>query len=527
MSSKVPTAVQHHRRGTSPVRLVAAALAAGAALTAGVPATASAADRTPPSVQFTTPRATVAIAAASAKKRVTTCQATAKDKKGGVKRVDFFVAKKVKPSKRKLVWLGGRKKAPFRCAWNAKSAKPGTYTLFAKATDKSGNEGWDETDVKIRPSVPARPPVPAPTPPADDPAPAPGPGGPAAVGISASLRGATINEIGPTIKRLRDAGVQYSREDWEWNTVEESPGEYDWSTYDKLVRHSAEQGLQLVAIPDSPPDWATGGSGNPPTSGRALEAYIEFVRRSIERYGSNGTFFAENPDVPKVPVTMWNIWNEPYMPVFWGGKDPNGAEYARMFKAVVSAVDGVDPQAKFMAEAETGANTGRWPQPAFLGAMFKAVPDLGKYADVFSIHPYTSEVSPRKCQSESFSQGVDEFWQNASRFQFCRIKDVRKILDYYGAKNSRLWITEVGYTTAPSAERAVSEGQQAEYLRDIFAQLREWRIVDGVIWYHYKTNEGNSSDDQGYFGLVHEDGSPKPAWNAFVDEMRKGLPPAR
>jgi hypothetical protein len=154
------------------------------------------------------------------------------------------------------------------------------------------------------------------------------------------------------------------------------------------------------------------------------------------------------------------------------------------------------------------------------------VPDLAKYADIVSIHPYTSEVSPRKCEQDPFSMGVDEFWKN-DRFQFCRVKDIRKILDYYGAKNTRIWITELGYTTAPNADRAVSESQQAQYMSDVFAQLRDWKLVDGIVWYHYKTSEANSSDDEGYYGLVHADGSPKPAWNTFVDEIRKGLPAAR
>ena len=175
-----------------------------------------------------------------------------------------------------------------------------------------------------------------------------------------------------------------------------------------------------------------------------------------------------------------------------------------------------------MLEAETGNGGTSWPQPPYLGAMFDAVPDLGKYADYVSVHPYTSEDSPDVCTPESPSKGLDQDWK-ATRFQFCRVLDVRKILDGRGAANTRIWITEIGYTTAPHGARAVSEAQQAQYVHDIFRMLRQWRIVDGICWYDYQTDESNPSDDQGYFGLVHADGSAKPAWDAFVQEAHAGL----
>jgi hypothetical protein len=193
-----------------------------------------------------------------------------------------------------------------------------------------------------------------------------------------------------------------------------------------------------------------------------------------------------------------------------------------MFKSVVSAVRGVDSEARFMLEAETGANTGSWPQPPFLEAMFAAVPDLENYADIVSLHPYTSEDAPTGCNSQ---RGGKEFWYD-TRFQFCRVKDVRKLLDGYGAKRTRIWITEVGYTTAPNADRTVSEGQQADYLRAAFRLLRQWRVVDGIVWYELRGGETSSSDPYAYFGLLHKDGSAKPAWNAFVDEARTGIPAA-
>jgi Bacterial Ig domain len=498
-------------RRNRPTGILITALVAGTALAGAVPA--QAADRTPPSVKFMSPGGTIAVAAS--KKKTPTCQVAAKDK-AGVKRVDFFVALKKKSKKRKLTWLGRSRTSPFRCKWTAKGTKPGKYTLMAKATDGAGNEGWGQTSVTVRPT----------SGPVQDPSesqPTSTSAGSAQIGISAVLRGLWGQELDDTIGKLRRANIGWSREDMSWSRIETKPGEYDWSNWDRILEASARQGLRLIAIPDDAPDWATGAWNNPPTSGEALQAYAEFVRRAVERYGSTGTFWDEHPDVPKVPVTMWDIWNEPYMKAFWKDSDPEPALYAKMFKAVVQAARPADSEARFMLEAETGSNTGSWPQPPFLDAMFDAVPDLADYADVVSVHPYTSEDSPTDCTPTSGNARTA--WQS-SRFQFCRIRDIRKILDANGASRTRIWITEVGYTTAPNADRTVSEAKQADYLRAAFRLLRQWRVVDGIVWYELRGGETSSSDYFGYYGLLHKDGSAKPAWNAFVDEAAKGVPAA-
>jgi beta-xylosidase len=168
-----------------------------------------------------------------------------------------------------------------------------------------------------------------------------------------------------------------------------------------------------------------------------------------------------------------------------------------------------------MFEADTGANTGRWPEPAWFEQAFAAVPDLASYLDAVSIHPYADE--PNECTPAK--GGIDKFWYE-TRFQLCRVKDVRRILDARGARGAKLWITELGWPT--SGDRSVSEETQARYVHDAFRLLRRWNIVDGVVWFHYRTNE-TGDDSAEWFGLVHPDGKPKPAWSAFVEEARIGL----
>jgi hypothetical protein len=314
---------------------------------------------------------------------------------------------------------------------------------------------------------------------------------------------------------MRQAGVQYTREDFTWSTVETTQGSFCWASTDVWMRAAAAAGIRVIAVPDSPPAWATPAWNVAPASGRALSGYTHFVREVVARYGSAGAFWRENPSVPKLPIQFVDVWNEPYDDQFWGGGLPNPAAYARMFKAVVAATRPIDPNARFMLEADITAYA-RGSQTPFLSAMFAAVPDLTKYADVVSVHPYASNgLSPRACDR------VHDV--TARRFQSCRLEDVVKTLDSHGARSTPVWITEIGWSTASASKDGVSESTQANYVNDVFGLLRgAWAgRVEGVVWYAYSTPERNPASRDDYFGLVHPGGAPKPAWVALSAETRR------
>jgi hypothetical protein len=346
------------------------------------------------------------------------------------------------------------------------------------------------------------------------------PAGTAKLGISANLRWLGSADQAATLTKLREAGVRYIREDFHWNLVEGTRGTDDWSRYDRLMREAALQGITVIAIPNAPPSWATASSVTAPLSAPSLDAFTAFVRRAVERYGSRGAFWAQNPSLPKRPVTIWDIWNEPWGTWSWKGSAPDGGAYARMFKAVVEGARPADPEARFMAEVETFTNGDV--TRSFVHAMFDAVPDLGRYMDMASHHPYPENSPPTQCRRRTPSAGVYEDWRT-TLYDFCRVQDMRQILDARGARSTQLWITEVGFSTAPSADRTVTEAQQAQYVHDVFDSLRRWGIVDGMLWYHYKTSEASPTNREDWFGLVHPNGTPKPAWSAFTQELKAGL----
>jgi polysaccharide biosynthesis protein PslG len=481
---------------------------AAALLLATATAGAASRDRTPPKVTWLSPGGAQTAAKSSKRNK---CKVRARDR-GGVARVDYRVRGRR---------VARDRKAPFTCERLGRKLKPGRYKVTAQAFDRQGNQAAASTVVTVlgsgktdpsssagaRPGTrPAtRPAVTIPGPRDDVPA-------QPASGIHASFRHMDNPGMQRVMAQMRDAGIAYAREDLSWKEIEVTPGQYDWSWYDVIVANAARNGLRLILIPNNSPDWATGAWNKLPSSGAALDAYIRFVRKAIERYGSGGAFWSSRPDVPKLPIATWDIWNEPYVPA--QTQNPNPAVYAGMFKAVVSAVRGVDPEARFMMEADLGI-VGPEPQQPFLEALFDAVPDLGRYVDIVSLHAYTNP-SPTVCnRGKAVPQGFPS-WQPI-RYELCRVQDIRRILDERGANNARMWITELGWSTG--GDRPVSEATQAQYVRESYAKLREWRLVDVVTWFHLKTPERDPGYDEDFFGFLHADGSPKPAWNALVGEI--------
>lgn len=403
--------------------------------------------------------------------------------------------------------LNTERVAPYTCAFDTTQVSDGWHKLEARAWDATGNSSVTRVPVRVGNGGPAR-------------------AGAAAVGVEAGIRYRAGTELVSTVARLRAAGVEYTREAIAWQRVEPTRGSFTWSETDKWVGEAARQGLRVVAILHAPPAWATGSSDVhvAPVEGRPLADYARYVRAVVERYGSNGSFWAQNPSIPKLPITHFDIWNEPYMSFFWRNTGahawPDPAGYAQMFKAAVQeARKADDPSARFMAEVEIEAGTTNWQNPRyFLSEMFRAVPDLAQYMDIASIHPYVglNGLSPGTCSAETTDI--------SNRFHFCRVKTLRRILDRHGATGTRMWITEFGYSTCSScAKWQVSEATQAQYVHDAFELLREWKVVDGFIWWVYKTPERDPAHPDDWMGLVHADGSAKPAWNAFAEEVRRGL----
>ena len=132
-----------------------------------------------------------------------------------------------------------------------------------------------------------------------------------------------------------------------WGSVQSSPGaSYDWSHYDPVIAGAARNGIRVLATVYSSPTWAEPSPEYPPLGSRMAQ-FQDFVRAAVGRYGTGGTFWREHPDVPRLPVTDWQVWNEPNSPLFWKPK-PDPAAYLELLRGFDSAARGADPQAQIV-----------------------------------------------------------------------------------------------------------------------------------------------------------------------------------
>jgi hypothetical protein len=291
---------------------------------------------------------------------------------------------------------------------------------------------------------------------------------------------------------MGDGRVGTLRINLAWGSVQAGPDAgYDWSHYDDVIGGAAKNGIRVLATVYSSPTWAEPSPEYPPLGDR-LPGFQAFVRAAVERYGSGGTYWKENPGTPKLPVVDWQLWNEPNSALFWK-PSPNAADYVDLLRAFRTSVKGSDPNARVILG-------GLFPTPAG-EATARYLPQLyrdggGRLFDEMAVHAYAG--GPEKALET--------------------VSGARAIMDRFGDRERPIWITEVGWASGgdPSG-LTVGPARQAEYLRQTFemaAEDRERLRIAGVIW--YSLNDVPGSVWPAHCGLFELGGQPKPSWDAFV-----------
>jgi hypothetical protein len=338
------------------------------------------------------------------------------------------------------------------------------------------------------------------------------------LGIQADLRSRSGPDLGDVLMRMHDAHLRFSREDFSWSTIEPRPGVFCWAQTDFWMYGAARAGIQIIAVPDAAPAWAEPSQTTAPTDQAGTRAYAAFVRQLLGRYGSYGSFWNLHPSLRSNPVRFVDVWNEPYSKQFWSRSFPDPAGYARIFEAVVHAARPVDRRARFLLEADTTAITENGQDP-FLTAVLREQPAVARDAYAVSVHPYASNGwGPSFCDPTAAA--------SVTRFQFCRIRQIRRILDSHHASRVRLMITELGWSIAPQNSSGVSVAALTAYIHETFTLLRtRWKgLVSGLIWYDYQSPQRDPASLNDFYGLVQPDGVPGPGWPVLAEEAQRGIP---
>jgi hypothetical protein len=326
-----------------------------------------------------------------------------------------------------------------------------------------------------------------------------------------------VPQVNPTpeqLQRLKRGGVDSIRIPIVWSAVQLTRnGPFDWSGVDHLVRDCANAGIEVLPFLTGAPKWAVPADKRykspkflPVRSGAQKSGWTNFARGAVLRYGSNGSFWSENPDVPKRPVRAWQIWNEPNFMYFVAR--PNPAEYGKLVKLSHAAIRGADPGAKVILgglfSRPNEATFKRKPPLAyfaadFLNQMYKRTPGIKSKFQGVALHPYTSTFNRLEPYIEEF----------------------RRVLKSHRDAGKGLWLTEVGWSSQPPARHnsfAKGRSGQASQLKGAFRVISKrqakWH-VQRVYWFSIGDQKGscNFCDGSGLFG---DEFTPKPSWKAYV-----------
>jgi hypothetical protein len=310
------------------------------------------------------------------------------------------------------------------------------------------------------------------------------------------------------IQRISAGGVGSIRVPLNWSTVQPVAGaEPDWASFDELVKAPAKYHLQVLPVVWGSPAWVTRRPADLPTA--KISAWNQFLRKAVLRYGPNGSFWAEHGPVsaeplPYDPIRLWQIWNEPNFFYFSNPVDPR--TYAKLVVSSHAAISAIDPGAKLILGGMFA--TPAYSPPRALSAetfLDRLYGQKGVKAsfDGVALHPYAHDAS---------SLGPD-------------IEAVRATMKAHGDARTGLWITEIGWGSAPTGPFQKGAKGQARELGRAFSLLvakrQRWRL-EGVDWWSLTDDPSPTACNFcSHTGLFTAGFQPKPAWARFTALARR------
>ena len=318
------------------------------------------------------------------------------------------------------------------------------------------------------------------------------------LGLNTRLR--TFEE---EIKSIQELGVRTIRVPLQWQFVKIRPGEYDWSTIDRLMRAAQAKNIEVLfnirttfptEIKKHKPKKGSiqVSEISPPSMDR--KEWAHFVEALATRYRGQGV--------------NYEIENEVNSHAFWKG---TLEEYLELLKEGYDVIKKADPQAKVLSSAmECGitrnfqsesASQGTW---KWHDSWLQPILSTKKF-DVVSVHNYyfPSDIVANGLTFRGYLEHIHELVKKS------------------GWGECPIWITETGFVSAPTEIGGRTDSgsyeKQAKWLTEAYQQALEFG-VGRIYWLLLR--DGKESY-LGRMGLADAKGDPRPAWST-LKQLAKG-----
>jgi Glycosyl hydrolases family 39 len=322
------------------------------------------------------------------------------------------------------------------------------------------------------------------------------------------------------IALLAETGAKVARFDIVWqfvapvepvNPSDPADPAYKFDHVDAVVRGLKKRGIIPIVSVFNAPEWATGGRADEDVitayNSRMpdAEAYGAFMEALSRRY--SGKFDAS--DGARLPrVRHWEVWNEPNLNIFLSpqlddeGHPVSPQNYASLVRAAYPRIKrgGGDDTVVIVGVAGPRGRTNK--SGVGVETWLRELRRMDVPLDAYSQHIYPAAAPTVETDVKPSWSTVDDLLAELEAWQ----------------PGLELYITEAGYTTqaTPFRKTAVSEEQQAEYLRQIFdlPQVQDPR-VRAIVWFNMQDNPNWPA------GLMREDESRKPSWDVFREVAKR------
>lgn len=306
------------------------------------------------------------------------------------------------------------------------------------------------------------------------------------------------------------SGVEAARLLFAWEVMQPVKGRRpDFRRMDVKVRLAAARGIEILPQVLYAPYWARQYKRRTHSPPKRTADYAAFIRSAIRRYGSRGTFWAENPKLPRRPIRQWQLWNEPNLRAYWDA--PRKSSYAwpqgygRLLRGTNKVIKQEDPGARTVFAGLTGV---AWLE-------MRRAYKLGKVRGHFN-------VAALQVYPQSVARQVESV--KRLREELLRARDARR----------PIYVTEMAFPASKGQTRPI-RGQiqqtpegMARLLTDAFDRLGSSRRrykLERIYWYTWASRYLRRGSNFEFAGLVESRDGIKyrlqPALEAFKASARR------
>ncbi|XSG74671.1 cellulase family glycosylhydrolase [Herpetosiphon llansteffanensis] len=314
-------------------------------------------------------------------------------------------------------------------------------------------------------------------------------------GMVVSLGNRVRSDEMPTMIRLmREAGVQWNREEIWWDQVQFEPdGPFRWDgdsakfyNYDRAIQLQAEAGINVLGLLDYNPAWFKGRNPHPE---EWLSDWGDYVYATVARYGRE-----------RGQIKYWEVWNEPNLvPSGYESGLYNVDDFVRVLQTASAAIRAADPEAKIVlggvADIWSEIPEFAYDTPDYLQRLY----NLGAWPmfDILGLHPYRPDAPEVPVLRRDRSQTYRE-----------QAAEIDALLAQFGSKP--IWYTEVGWST--ESDGIVDEAEQAAWLQRFYLLAMTHPGVEKIFWYDFRNDTGDNNnytrpindptENQFHFGML-------------------------